>query len=506
MNNNFYISTSIAYVNWAPHLWFTLEAILADTLARQKRLKWDDVFFLTWTDEHWIKIFKTAEENWLNVKQFCDMNSEKFKKLGLLLNLSNSDFIRTSDQQRHWPTVEWIWNKLVASWDIYKKHYDWLYCEWCECFLWKKDLEDWLCPNHKKEPVKIWEENYFFSLSKYSNQILELIKSDKLKIVPAFRKNEILTMLEWDGLKDVSFSRPASSLPWWVPVPWDPSQNMYVWCDALTNYISGLDAVNSSDNFNKYWVNWEKVHCIWKDIVRFHAWIWIWMLMSAQVKLPNYIHVHWFLTSEGHKMSKSIWNVVDPFEIVDLYWIDAIRYYLLREVPTWRDADFNIKHFEVIFNAHLVNGLWNLVNRVVVMSKKNWVKPGNSKSTIFKNEIESTWNKYLKEVENLDTHTSLLEAWSLVDFWNKQMDELKPWVIVKENEELFKETMKDFLELIRHISYLLSPFIPNAAERIFKILNLNISNSLDIIKTHNGQDNEWSDIWEIELLFEKIEE
>ena len=502
---NFYISTSIAYVNWSPHLWFAMESIITDTIARFKRLEWKQVFFSTWTDEHWIKIFKSAQVVDLSAKELCDLNSEKFKELGELLNLTNTDFIRTSDQQRHWPTVKWIWEKLESSWDIYKKHYEWLYCEWCECFMSDKDLIDGQCPNHKKAPLKISEENYFFRLSKYSKKILDLLNSNKIEIIPNFRKNEIIKMLEWEWLKDVSFSRPSDSLPWWVPVPWDHSQNMYVWCDALTNYISILDASSDSEIFQNFWNNAIKTHCIWKDIVRFHAWIWIWMLLSAWISLPNFIHIHGFLTSDWHKMSKSLWNVVDPFEIVEKYWLDSLRYYLLREVPTWRDADFSIKQFEQLHNAHLVNWLGNLVNRVAVMTQKNWVKPWWSKSEEFKEVIWEVWKNSIHVMAKLDTYAWLLEIWRLVDFWNKQMDELKPWILVKEEKQKFDFVMKDFLELIRHIAYLIDPFLPDTSDRMFKILNLWKSHDLDEIKEINWQDNQWGELGEVKLLFEKIE-
>lgn len=496
--NNFYISTSIAYANWTPHLWFAMESIIADTIARSQKMLWKDVFFLTWTDEHWIKIVKTAKENWLSPIELCDKNSSEFKKLKESLNLSWDDFIRTTDKKKHWPTVQWLWKKLEEKWDIYKKEYEWLYCEWCEAFMNEKDLVEWKCPIHKKELTKVSEENYFFKLSKYSDQILKLLKTWEIKIVPDFRKNEILKMLEWDWLKDVSFSRPVSTLPWWVPVPWDDSQNMYVWCDALTNYISALWANDDNEKYQKYWENAKKVHCIWKDIVRFHAWIWIWMLLSAEIPLPNYIHIHGFLTSEWEKMSKSLWNVVDPFEYASEFWEDALRYYLLREVPTWRDADFSREHFKNIYNAHLANWLWNLVNRVAVMSKKNWVIPNgkmeNAKiKNLFDDKIQSVKEEFKTQIENLDTNLALITAWELVDFWNKQMDEIKPWVLKKEDESKFIEVMQNFLLLIRGIWHLLDPFMPNTSEKIFKIL------------WTEYWSEQWTSLWEPEILFQRLE-
>lgn len=494
-DKNFYITTSIAYVNWAPHLWHALEDILADSINRSQKLFWKNTRFLTWSDEHWVKIFKKAEELWISAQEMCDKNSWKFRDLKNSLNIWFDDFIRTTDQKRHWPSVQKMWEKLEEKWDIYKKHYDWKYCEWCESYLSEKDLVDWKCEIHKKEPVIISEENYFFKLSKYSDQILDLLKTDKLKIVPSFRKNEIIKMLEWEWLKDVSFSRPKNSLPWWVPVPWDENQNMYVWCDALTNYISALDYKNNWEDFENFWENWEIVHSIWKDIVRFHAWIWIWMLLSAEIKIPDVIHIHWFLTSNWEKMSKSTWNVVDPVEYIEKYWADRLRYFLLREVPTWRDADFTHEQFMNICNAHLSNWLWNLVNRVSVMSKKNWVEKiwkvcekWIFSMKIFEEKVSETWKNFEEKIsmdfKNYDTCWALVEAWELVDFWNKQMDELKPWIVKKENEEKFIEIMQNFLELMKEIWKILAPFIPETSDRILEIY----------------------ENWEQVILFERIEE
>ncbi|MCD5383099.1 methionine--tRNA ligase [Candidatus Gracilibacteria bacterium] len=474
MKNNFYITTSIAYANGEPHLGFAMESILADSINRAQKMFGKETRFLTGTDEHGIKIFKKAEELGMSAKELCDKNSEKFRNLKEKLNLSNDDFIRTADQERHWPGAQKIWEKLVEKGDIYKKHYEGQYCEGCEVFLPEKDLIEGKCQIHKKEPVKISEENYFFKLSKYSDQILDLLKSDKLKIIPSFRKNEIMKMLEGEGLQDVSFSRPKKSLLWGIPVPGDENHNMYVWCDALTNYISALGYAENSENFEKFWQNGEIVHSIGKDIVRFHAGIWIGMLLSAEIKVPENIHIHGFLTSNGEKMSKSIGNVVDPIEYVEKYGAERLRYFLLREVPTGRDADFTKEQFLNICNAHLSNGLGNLINRVAVMSKKNGVeKSGKITFEHFEKKITETWKNFEEKISmdfgNYDTQGALVEAWELVEFGNKQMDELKPWLVKKENEEKFVEIMQNFLELIKEIGKILQAFLPETSEKILKI-------------------------------------
>lgn len=487
MNNIFYISTSIPYANGEPHIWFAMECIIADSIARTMRMLWKDVFFATWLDEHGINIYRTALSKGISPKDLVDWLSLKYRSLKSSLNLSYNDFIRTSDKERHFPSAQDIWTRLEKSGDIYKKAYTWLYCEWCEAFLDDKDLVDSLCPNHRKPPVQIQEENYFFRLSKYSDKVLDLLKSDKIRIVPSFRKNEILTMIEDQWLKDVSFSRPSANLPWGIPVPWDPSQNMYVWSDALTNYLSILGSLREN-----YWDNWFKVHCIGKDIVRFHAWIWIWMLLSAKIAVPDVIHIHGFLTSNGHKISKSLWNVIDPVEIVDKYWIDALRYFLLREVPTWRDADFTASHFISIYNAHLANWLWNLVNRILVMSIKNWINPKEQRSNEFEPTISRVKNEFNNLAPTLDTYLLILKVFELVEFGNKQMDELKPWLINKENPDKFFLVMLEFLHLLKAISELLYPFLPNASAKIKTMLWI--------------QDSNWTSLWKSEILFARIED
>jgi len=398
----FYISTSIAYVNGAPHVGFAMESIEADVLARWARFQGRETFFSTGTDEHGEKIQKTAEAQNTTPQKICDKQAAEFQRMGKVLNISNDDFIRTSDQKKHWPSVQKIWDKLVLNGDIVKKEYTALYCYGCEEFKLDKDLdENGYCPNHLRPPEEIAEENYFFLLSKYSAQIAKLIETDELKIIPSFRKNEILRMAK-DGFHDVSFSRPSKKLPWGVPVPDDESQNMYVWCDALSNYISVLNyaeelspldkgylggsTLNTKKQppqsplsgggktlFQKFWTDAEITHVIGKDIVRFHAGIWIGMLLSAEIKLPDNIFIHGFLTSEGHKMSKSIGNVVDPFSEIEKYGADALRYFLLREVPIGKDSDFSRERFEEIYQTHLANGLGNLVSRVLNLCKKSEV-------------------------------------------------------------------------------------------------------------------------------------
>ena len=287
-----------------------MEYILTDIVARYQRMMGRDVFFLTGTDEHGSKIVKVSEEKGTTPKELCDKNANSFVNMKDLLQLSFDDFIRTTDQNRHWPSVTKMWKELVEKGDIYKGEYTGYYCVGCEAFITEKELEDGKCPVHKKEPDIINEENYFFKLSKYGDEIIELIESGRMKIIPEYRGREIVNVIK-SGLHDVSFSRPKSSLKWGIPVPGDDTQVMYVWCDALTNYISALDYANEGDLYKKYWSGkGEKVHVIGKDILRFHAAIWPAMLLSAEIPLPDIEYVHGFMTVGGEKMSKSLGNYI----------------------------------------------------------------------------------------------------------------------------------------------------------------------------------------------------
>ncbi|MDO8656624.1 MAG: methionine--tRNA ligase, partial [Nanoarchaeota archaeon] len=353
------------YVNAPPHIGHALEFIQADAMARYHRMIGDDTYFLTGTDEHGVKIYQAAEKAGMVVQDFVDKNAQTFMDLKDILWLSYDDFIRTSSA-RHKEGAKKIWEKMWAAGDIYKGKYEGLYCVGCEAFIPEKDLDaGGNCPIHKKKPEKLVEENYFFKLSKYSDEIRKMIEDGKLVVLPESRKNEMLNIIGEEGLHDVSFTRPKSALPWGVDVPNDENQVMYVWCDALSNYITAIDYAHEGELFKRYWPC--DVQLIGKDILRFHAGIWIGMLMSAEIEIPKSIYVHGFVTSEGQKMSKSIGNVVNPFEYLEKYGVDALRYYLLRESPTTDDGDFGHERFVDLYNSELANSLGNLVNRVVTM-------------------------------------------------------------------------------------------------------------------------------------------
>lgn len=474
MSNKIFISTSIPYVNGEPHVGFAMEGIEADTLARFFRLIGKEVFFSTGADENGVKIYKTAHAQGMATQALCDQNAAKFKKLAETLHFTNDDFIRTTDQVRHWPAAQEMWKRIQANDDIYLQTYEGFYCEGCEAFVTEKELVDGNCPHHKKPPVRIAEKNYFFKLSKYTAKIKELILKNELEIIPDFRKNEILALLD-EGLQDVSFSRTRQSLPWGVPVPEDEDQVMYVWCDALTNYLSVLGFGGEDANFQKFWNNAEvqRIHVIGKDITRFHLAIWPGMLLSAGIPLPDKILVHGFITADGEKMSKSLGNVVDPLEYVAQYGIEPLRYYLLREIPIGRDGDFTRQRFEEIYNAHLANGLGNLVNRVIVMSKKNAVDFQNFEDVI---EGETTmvefWKKYTAKMEGLFLHEAVQVIWDLIDFANKKIDQEKPWLLAKNDLPRMQKVLAGLVEIVRQIGLSLIPILPETAQKIRTMLNL----------------------------------
>ncbi|MFA6992341.1 MAG: methionine--tRNA ligase [Candidatus Gracilibacteria bacterium] len=502
----FYVTTAIAYVNASPHIGFALELIQADVLARYHRLKGDETFYLTGVDEHGVKIYETAKEAGMESQKFADMNAEKFKALKGILNLSNDDFIRTTSDM-HKKGAKKIWQKMFDAGDLYKDKYKGNYCVGCEAFILDKDLDvDGNCPIHKKKPKVFEEENYFFKLSKYSDKIRELIEKDEMKVVPVARKNEMLNIIG-EGLKDVSFSRPKDVLPWGIDVPNDDSQVMYVWCDALSNYITGVDYEKEGPQFKKFWPC--DAHLIGKDILRFHAGIWIGMLLSAGVKLPKSVYVHGFITSEGQKMSKSIGNVVDPLVYVDKYGADSLRYFLMKEIPTTDDGDFSHKRFIELYNSELANGFGNLVNRVVMMTdrylggKVPKIKD-NDDSKKVKDFILDVFGKYGKFVDAFDIKLALEAAYSVVDFGNKYIDEKKPWAMAKENDPNLSVVLYNLLEIIYASSILLLSVVPAGCKKVLKQLGKDSEKVGFDFKWGNFKES--AQIEKAEVLFPRIEE
>lgn len=465
MAKKFYITTAIDYVNDAPHIGHALEKVQADVLARYHRSLGEEVFFLTGTDEHGFKIVRTAKEQGITPQELVNKITPKFIKLWEELNLSNDDFIRTTDQKRHWPAVKKIWQKLQERGDLYLKKYKGLYCSGCEAFITKKELVNGKCPVHKKEPEIVEEENYFFRLSKYSQAIKKAIEGGELKIVPQTRANETLSFID-QGLEDVSFSRSREILDWGIPVPGDDSQTIYVWADALTNYLSGLDYAREGELFKKFWP--ANVHCVGKDINRFHSLIWPAILLSAGLSLPKIIFVHGFINVAGQKMSKSLGNIVDPFPLIERYGSDALRYYLLREIPATEDGDFTIEKFEQRYNADLASGLGNLVARVLTLATKFKVKSLKLEIKVKSLKLDAAIQQAKQDTKNaLESfrfNEALAAVWGLIRFCDRYIEKEKPW----EAGDKQKEVIADLLFVLQNIAELLQPFLPETSEKILR--------------------------------------
>ncbi|OGN05613.1 MAG: methionine--tRNA ligase, partial [Candidatus Yanofskybacteria bacterium RIFCSPHIGHO2_01_FULL_44_22] len=481
----FYITTSIAYVNAPPHIGYALELIQADVLARHHRLVGNDTWFLTGTDEHGTKIAKASAAANLSPEEFTNQISEKFLSLAKVLNISNDDFIRTSDQKRHWPSAQKLWRELAERGDLYKKNYEGLYCIGHEAFMKKSDLKDGVCPLHKTKPEKIEEENWFFKLISYKKRLKKIIESDELQILPASRKSEVLNLL--DDAEDISFSRPfnppTGGIRWGVPVPDDATQTMYVWADALSNYISAIGYAddNSQALFKKFWP--ADIHLVGKDILRFHAIVWPAMLLSASLPLPKSIYVHGFITADGEKMSKTIGNVVDPFKMVEKYGSEVVRYYLLREIPSDEDGDFSEEKLKERYNGDLANGLGNLVQRVATLIENNLdgkliydeklIEPGIAQ------KISDIVVRYKQNIESFRLHEALANVWELISFANVYIDDKKPWAAIKRDEKEFLMIMTDLMLMLHNIAFLLSPFLPETADKIAKIIGTALKPEID---------------------------
>ena len=473
MANKFYITTSIPYTNAPPHIGFALEAVQADVLARYHRYLGEDVFFLTGTDEHGLKTLRAAEALGKTPQEFADEISSKFKELAKVLNIFNDDFIRTTDKIKHKPAVEKFWEKLNEKGDIYKKKYKGYYCPGCEAFKTEKEIVDGKCPIHLKLLELVEEDNYFFRLSKYIKEIENKIKNNELKIIPDSRKNETLAMLK-QGMEDVSFSRTKDKY-WGIDVPGDSEQVMYVWCDALSNYISAIGYYKETKQFEKYWP--ADVHCLGKDIMKFHTIFWPAMLLSAGLELPKSIFVHGFINVDGQKMSKSLGNIVDPFELVKKYGADAVRYYLLREIVPTEDGDFTYQKFEARYNSDLAGGIGNLVARVFgiadrINPKSKAQNPKQIQNLKLKKVIKKTKEDYKKTLENFKFNDALFAVWEIISFCDKYINEEKLWETKK------PQVVNDLFFAIKEIGVLLAPFLPETSEKIKKALESGKSKTL----------------------------
>ncbi|MBI5733155.1 methionine--tRNA ligase [Candidatus Jorgensenbacteria bacterium] len=456
----FYITTAIDYVNGPPHIGHAIQKVWADVIARNRRFRGDDVWFLTGTDEHGVNVVRTAESSGKTPQELADMNAAKFRSMREALDLSWDDFIQTTDHKRHWPGATLLWQRLLEAGDIYKKRYRGFYCAGHEAFITQKDLVDGKCLLHKKAPEVIDEENYFFKLSKYSEKIRDAIQNDIMRIVPVSRKNEIIEFIK-TGLEDVSFSRPTQMLSWGIPVPNDADHVMYVWCDALTNYISAI-GYGRDDGWQKWWP--ADLHVLGKDNLRFHAAIWPGMLLAAGLELPKSLFVHGFITVDGQKMSKTVGNVVDPFALVRQYGTDPVRYYFLREVPSYDDGDFSHQKFEERYASDLANGLGNFVARVLTLAAPvDFAGMAKAQESIIE-KIEKAKNSVAQKIDEYKFHEALAAIWNLIGFGDSYVNDKKPWAMIDEKEK--KKALFDLVTILGAVALLLGPFLPNTAKKI----------------------------------------
>ena len=462
----FFITVAIDYINDRAHLGHAYEKIAADVLARWHRAKGDEVLFTLGTDENSQKTVYAAEKAKKDTLEYANEMAKIYQETWQKLNISYDDFIRTTEK-RHKKAVEEFFKKLYASGNIYKGKYKGYYCFACEEFKKKEDLVNGKCPEHDKIPELIEEENYFFRLGKYERKLLNYIENNPEFIQPASAKNEVLNFIN-EGLEDISISRPR--IPWGIPLPFDSSHISWVWIDALINYLTVCGFPNDLFKFKKLWP--ADIHIIGKNITRFHCLIWPVLLWVVGVPLPKKIFAHGFITIEGEKMSKTRKNVIDPLFVTKKYGVDALRYSLLREIPFGQDGDFSEEALKRRYNADLANGLGNLVQRVSVMLVKyfngNLEKIETAPKELEGFQVTEVWQKIEKSLTELQFHEALTFIWQIIDRANKYIEKKKPWTYQRSAISDQQSVLGTLIEVIREISEMLLPFMPETASKIQK--------------------------------------
>jgi len=483
-----------------PHLGHALEIVQADVIVRFHRLLGKDVFFQTGTDEHGTKNWQAAQKEGKNVLDFLDKNVSVFKDLYKKLNISYDYFVRTSDKKIHYPGAIKLWNELVKSGDIYKKNYSGLYCVGCEAFKTEKELENGKCPNHPTREIEtVEEENYFFKLSKYKEEIAKKIRSNEYQVIPGIRKNEILSFLK--TARDISFSRPKTSLPWGIPVPDDSKQIMYVWCDALSNYITGVGYGTDEKKFKQIWP--ADIHIIGKDILRFHAAFWPAMLISAKIPLPKQLFVHGFILTKGTKMSKSSGNIIEPFEQIEKYGDEPFRFYLMEAMPLEGDGEYSEELLKERINKELVGNLGNFCYRIISFVNKNF--DGTIKNIDNDKKIINDINKKVKNIEKyyneFNFNAAVNEILLISDIGNKYFQKNEPWALIKKNKDKVQKICGLCVNIAKNLSVLIQPILPILSESLQEQLKLKGLKWKDInfnLKNHK--------IGKEKLLVKKIED
>ncbi len=473
MAEKFYITTAIDYPNNKPHIGHAFEKIGADVQARFRRMLGQPTFFLIGNDENTVKVSRRAAELGLDPKSYVDQMAEVFKAAWRDLNISNDEFIQTSEP-RHWTGCQKFIQIVHDAGYIYRKAYEGIYCEGCEAFKTAKDLVDGRCEQHPQLELKtVREENYFFALSRFQDRLLKLYRDNPEFIQPESRRNEVVALVE-SGLEDISITR--QNLDWGIPVPFDPQQRIYVWFDALLNYITGIGYGTDEAKFRRWWP--AEMHVIGKDITRFHCALWPAMLMAAGLELPHRVQVHGFVLIKGAKMSKSLGNVVDPMDLVGQFGADAFRYVLLRLCPFTGDGEFSFDQFVSVYNSDLANNLGNLYSRTLSMCLRYF--EGNLEGTaglvpqevLGDLDLEAFHRELTARMAACEYHMALAMIWEgILDRANRYVDRTKPFELAKTDRDRCKEVLANLASTLRTAAVYIAPFMPQTAQKLYTAFN-----------------------------------
>ena len=500
--SKFYITTPIYYVNDKPHIGHAYTTISADVLARYHRLRGDEVFFLTGTDEHGSKVAQAAAKAGLEPQEFCDLNSAKFELLWDQLDITNDKFIRTTSQE-HKDRVKIFLEKLKNNDAIYEGEYSGLYCNGCEKFISEKDLIDGKCPDHNCAPELLKEKNYFFKFKKYLPEVEKLIDSGQIKIMPESRRKEVLGLIK-QGLDDFSISR--ESVKWGIELPFDKKQVVYVWVEALLNYITALGFGKKDNNLEKFWP--AEIHLMAKDIIKFHALYWPALLVAAGLQPPKVIFAHGFFTVDGEKMSKTIGNTIDPQALLDEFGSDAVRYLLLSQFPFGIDGDVKAANFAIQYNADLANGVGNLVSRSIAMIDKYFAgqipEPGFDEELV--GQVEEIWQEYSGAMQQFAVDKAILAIKKLNALGDEYVEKNKPWQLAKNNQDSLSVVIYNLLEIIRHLALMTYQVMHLVSGKIFDCLGEKKwkNKKLEELKRWGGLTKDGK-ICKIEALFPRLE-